>query len=217
MTSRLADENRSLVLMLGLCPAAAMSARVIDALWMSLGVFLVTVLSTLAVSLAARAGGSPREEAANGLPGGRWIGALVISSLLTAAFEVMVGAFAPEAGESLGIYAPLIAVNCLVLTLADGAARAGAPWPALRAAAGRGAWFAAALVALGCARELLGAGTITLFAAGSFPGTIVVPFLAGSPARALGFAGGALLCLGYLAALVRVVRRGRSARAGGGT
>ena len=215
---RLAEENRFVVLLLGLCPAAAVSARVIDALWMSLGVFLVLVLSSLCIALIARMARDQREAAGAQVPPGRWIGALLISSCLTASFEVVLVAFAPEASGSLGIYAPLIAVNCLVLTRIDASGQGGSLGKTLLRSASSGAGFAGALVAIGLVRELLGAGSITLFAAGSFSGTVVIPNLFDAPARALGYSGGALLCLGYLAALVRVLRRRRAAvkTAGGG-
>jgi hypothetical protein len=72
--------------------------------------------------------------------------------------------------------------------------------------------FAAALVLIALFRESLGAGTITLFGAGSFGGTIEIPRLVQQPVRALGFAGGGLLCLGYLAGAVRAVSRRSSAK-----
>jgi Na+-translocating ferredoxin:NAD+ oxidoreductase subunit E len=209
---RFAEENRLVVLLLGLCPAAAVSARVIDALWMSLGVFLVLVLSSLCLSLVARgAPQAPSQDTAAPLHPRRWIGALLITSCLTASFEVVLLAFAPEASGSLGIYAPLIAVNCLVLTRMDSSGQGGSLGGILLASAGSGAGFAGALVVIGLVRELLGAGTITLFAVGSFSGTVVIPSLFDNPARALGYSGGALLCLGYFAAVMRLLRRRRAA------
>jgi Na+-translocating ferredoxin:NAD+ oxidoreductase subunit E len=206
-----ADEYRFLVLLLGLCPAAAAAVRVIDALWMSLGVFLVLVLSSLCISLIARVSQAPAPVTAAPGPAGRWLGALLITSTLAASFEVVLAALAPEASMSLGIYAPLIAVNFLVLTRADSAGRGGSLGATLLGSARSGAGFAAALVAIGLVRELLGSGTITLFAVGSFGGTLAIPALSDAPARALGFSGGALLCLGYFAAAMRIVRRRRAA------
>ncbi|MGA2480054.1 MAG: Rnf-Nqr domain containing protein [Spirochaetia bacterium] len=211
LTRKFADDERFLVLMLGLCPAAAAATRLIDALWMSLGVFLVLVLSSLCVSLIARASQAPAAVSAGPVPPGRWIGALLITSCLAASFEVVLAAFAPEARGSLGIYAPLIAVNFLVLTRLESAGKGGSLGGMLLGSARSGAGFAAALVAIGLVREFLGSGTITLFAVGSFSGTLVIPSLSDNPVRALAFSGGALLSLGYFAAAIRIIRRKRGA------
>ena len=72
--------------------------------------------------------------------------------------------------------------------------------------------FAAALVIIALVREPLGAGTITLFGVGAFRGTIEIPRLVEQPVRALGFAGGGLLCLGYLAGVVRAISRRAAAK-----
>jgi Na+-translocating ferredoxin:NAD+ oxidoreductase subunit E len=209
----LAGEGATLVMLLALCPAAAASARLVDALWMALGVVLVLVLSSLAVALVAKASAAPDGAAPAAAPGpaGRWLGALVISSFLAASFEVVLAAFAPEAAASMGIYAPLIAVNCLVLTRMEAAGKGGSMAATLRVAAGKGGLFAAALLATGLVREVLGAGTITFFPVGAFPGTVVIPSLADNPARALALSGGALLCLGYLAAALKLIGRRRAA------
>jgi Na+-translocating ferredoxin:NAD+ oxidoreductase RnfE subunit len=81
---------------------------------------------------------------------------------------------------------------------------------------GRGLAFSVALLVIAGFREALGAGTITLFPAGAFKGTIVIGRLADQPVRALGLSGGALLCLGYLAgALQAIAGRRAGARAEG--
>ncbi len=193
------------LLLLGLCPALAVSVRVIDALWMSAGVFAVLLLSSLCMSLLARARGQAEGSHDDGLPGGRWISALAISSFLTASFEALLLAGFPAASADLGIYAPLIAVNCLVLGRGAIGGQKGSMVRVLTTAAGRGAAFAGCLVLLAIVRESLGAGTITLFPAGGFSGTLAVPGLIDQPARAMGLAGGGLLCLGYLAALAQVI------------
>ena len=142
--------------------------------------------------------------------------ALLITSFLTAFFEAVLLVRAPSASASLGIYAPLVAVNCLVL-----GGGVGGPSPrALRAlvigSLGRGARFALALVLIALVRELLGAGTITLFPVAGFGGTVAVGGLVDEPVRALGLAGGALLCLGYLAGAARAITaRVTTARAAG--
>lgn len=197
------------LLFLGLCPAIAVSVRVIDAVWMSAGVILVLALSSLAMSLLS---GPP-----GGGPTGRWLRALVLTSLFTASFEAALLAFAPAASAALGIYTPLIAVNCLVLGVGSPGSSAAPPGKSLLSGLALGAKFAAALVLIALVREVLGAGTITLFRAGSFTGIIEIPRVVDQPARALGAAGGGLLCLGYLAGAFRaIVRRAGSRQASPG-
>ena len=213
-------ENPIAVLLIGLCPAAAVSVRVIDALWMSAGVVSVLLVSCFCMSLVAMWGAkSPeadnvRQNATGyGVPaervpayGHRWWGALVLSSCLTACFEIVMLLVSPEEGASLGIYVPLIAVNCLVLGLIDSVSRGKSPSRSVREAAGNGIGFAACLVLIALVREVLGAGTITLFPVQGFSGTITVPSLINDPVRALGYAGGALLCIGYLAGAARAIQ-----------
>jgi electron transport complex protein RnfE len=201
----IARENPTAVLLLGLCPAAAVSVRVIDSLWLSAGVFSIMLLSSLCMTLIARGRTDAGEKGPAAAAGG-WLAALVLSSFLTASFELVLLGVAPEASATLGIYAPLIAVNCLVLTVIGESARAPSMGRALLDAAGKGAGFAACLLLISVVREVLGAGTITLFPLPGFSGTFVIGSLSRDPARALSFAGGGLLCLGYLAALARVVK-----------
>jgi electron transport complex protein RnfE len=185
----IARENPVAILLLGLCPAAAVTARVVDALWMSAGVAAVVVLASLCAAIIAR----PL----------RLFASLMLASLLTASFELCLAAIAPVRAASLGIYAPLIAVNCLVLAGMDlGGATKPSKGKVVLDAAGKGIGFAAALLLIALFREVLGAGTITLERT-----TIVLPGLAEHPVRALGLAGGGLLCLGYLAGLARVIFR----------
>jgi electron transport complex protein RnfE len=201
------EENPIGILLLGLCPAAAVSVRVIDALWMSAGVMAVLLLARFCMSLLARSAREGIDPPASNL---RWLGALVVSSCLTASFEIVLLATAPEASAVLGIYAPLIAVNCLVLGREGAARRRQSIFHECADALVQGLGFAACLILIAVFRESLGAGTITLFPVSGFSGIISVPFLSLDPARAFGAAGGGLLCLGYLAAAARLLsRRGR--------
>jgi Na+-translocating ferredoxin:NAD+ oxidoreductase subunit E len=203
------------MILIGLCPSIAVAGRVIDALWMSAGVVSVLLLSRLCMAVLGRASAADPADpsAARPVGAGRWVGALVVSSFLTASFELILLSLAPAASAALGIYAPLIAVNCLVL--GRGQPERDAPvWRACLAGLGQGLGFAGCLVAIALVREALGSGTITLFPAAGFSGVVAVPGLAADPARALGAAGGGLLCLGYLAAAARLAARPRAAAGG---
>jgi electron transport complex protein RnfE len=205
------SSNPVAVLLLGLCPAAAVTTKVIDALWMSVGVFSVLLLLSLCMSLIGS--WTRRETTVEGVsvevPRIQWWGALAIASCLAACFEVLLLAFAPAASASLGIYVPLIAVNCFVLGSAEIFAGGHPVGRTMLAAAGLGMGFAISLVLIAFFREVLGAGTITLFPVGTFGGTVALPSLSAAPARALLYAGGGLLCIGYLAGLARLFAKGK--------
>ncbi len=199
------QDNGMTAIVLGLCPAAAVSVRVIDSLWMSLGLVVVIVLASLCVGLVAglRREGAPAPAGDAGPR--RWLGALALSSVLTACFEIALLVLAPEESGTLGIYVPVIAVNCLVLGHLEGARRSASLGKAVAAAARSGFTFAACLIVVTLVREVLASGTITVFPVGSFSGTFAVAGLAADPARAVALTGGALICLGYLAAALRLV------------
>jgi len=208
MTSR---ENPLAMLFLGLCPAIAVAVRVVDALWMSAGVVLVLVLSAFAMAVLSPDGAGVDRDSPTAL----WMRALVITSFLTASFEAGLLALAPTASAALGIYAPLVAVNCFVLGWSMPGVTNSTPGAAVAAALGRGVGFAAYLVLIALVREALGAGTITLFPIGGFGGTIEIPRFVDQPVRALGFAGGGLLCLGYFAGAARAISQRTAARSAG--
>lgn len=211
--------NPVAVILVGLCSAAAVTGRVIDALWMSLGLIVVLLLTRLGLEIL--------KAVSFRRPGARhvadWLSLLFLSSCFTACFELVLLAFAPDESAGLGIYPSLIAVNCIVL---DRFAETGSQERAdtgrgeiprsLRRAGGLGAGFALSLIVISLVRETLGSGTITLFPVGSFGGTIAVGGISFAPARALVYAGGGLLCLGYLAGAARLLRRLKGRPSGGG-
>jgi electron transport complex protein RnfE len=186
-------ENPLLLPLVGLCPALAVSGRLVNALLLA-AVMLFALLGTGVASAALERLAPPRLR----LPA-----RLLLASALVTAAQRLLWAAAPGLGSGLGIYLPLLAVNCLVL----GSAGASSAVLAAREAAGRGAAFAAALAVIALVREVLGAGTITLFPIGSFAGVLRLRGLA--PARVLAAAPGALLLLGYAAALARGRERRR--------
>ncbi len=186
------DRDRNLgVVLLSLCPAAAVSTRVLDALLLSAGTVLV--LAATAVLLAVLRGIAP---------GGRGLlwGTLLLSSCFTAVFELALRAAAPAVSSRLGIYVPLIAVSLLIMGRLDAMAGEASPGRALLDSLLVGSGFAGLLVVVALAREILGAGSLTLGGA-----VAAVPIL-DDPARGLEVAGGALICLGYAAGALRLAR-----------
>jgi electron transport complex protein RnfE len=180
-------DNPLLVYLVGLCPALAVSNRLSNALLLS-AVMLFALLGAGVAAVALERWVPPRLR----LPV-----RLVLASALVASAQRFLWAFAPTHAAGLGIYLPLLAVNCLLLA----SSASGSLGQSVVEAAGRGAAFAAVLGLLALVREVLGAGTITLFPIGSFGGVLRLRGL--PPARVLAAAPGALLVLGYLGALSR--------------
>ncbi len=184
-TKGIFKENPIFIIALGLCPALGTSTMVINALGMGAGVIFVLVCSNIIVSLLK-----------NFIPDTVRIPAyiVIIASFVTVV-EMMMQAYAPALYGALGVFVPLIVVNCVILGRAEAFANKNKVLPSILDALGMGIGFTLGLLLIALVREVLGAGTITL------PGCVItVPGIALAPARVIGFAAGALFVLGYLKA-----------------
>lgn len=181
-------DNPLFSMSLGLCPALAVSYRVDNAIAMGGAVFAVLLVSVVVMSLiGARI---PRRFL--------FAAELLVASSLTTVVELLLEAFAPALSVRLGIYVPLIAVNCLVLGRTH---EGGSLSAAFREGLAGGLGFFVSLLVISLIREMLGSGTITLYPVGSFDGVIRIGAIAAHPALVVGYSAGALLVLGYLQAL----------------
>ena len=142
-------ENPSFVLMLGMCPTLAVTTSAINGLGMGLSTTVVLAMSNLLISLLR-----------NVIPDRVRMPAyiVVVASLVTMVQFLMQG-FVPSLYESLGIYIPLIVVNCIILGRAESYASKNPPVPSLFDGLGMGLGFSMSLTIIGLVRELLGAGT----------------------------------------------------------
>jgi len=186
------SETELAVLALALCPAAAACTRLIDALWLSAGMVLVLAVTGLLTSLAR-----PARQHGGAAPA--W-GVLLVSACGAAVFELLLAAAAPAAAARLGIYVPLLAVTAPSLGRLIGHEPVDRPRVVLLDTAARSVIFVPVLLVVTAFREVLGAGTLTLGR------TIVVEPFFHDPARAVGVAGGALICLGYAAGAARLLQ-----------
>ena len=186
-------ENPVFVLALGLCPALGVTSKVANALGMGAGVIFVLLGSNIFVSLLK-----------NFIPEKVRIPAyiVIIASFVTIV-EMVMEAFIPSLYESLGVFVPLIVVNCVILGRAEAFANKNTVGASILDAIGMGLGFTLALVVIALVREVLGAGTISLVPVGSWDGVITIPGLSSSPARVFTLAAGALLVMGYLQALMK--------------
>ena len=124
---------------------------------------------------------------------------VIIASFVTVV-EMVMHAFVPAIYEALGVYLPLIVVNCIILGRAEAFAGKNGVLDSALDGIGMGIGFTMSLSFIALIREVIGAGTITLFPIGSFSGTITLPGLSASPVRVMTLAAGALLLMGYLKA-----------------
>ena len=195
-TKGIVDENPLCVYLLGLCPALAVSVRVIDAVVMGFVLCVVSVITSTASSgLKAHI---PERF--------RIFICTAIAGSCASVVEILLKITLPGVADNLGIFVPLITVNSLIMDRALDFARENTPGVSFWDALGMGTGFFLAFIGIGIFREALGSGTITLVAVGDFSGVITIPGIAQSPIRVLGLSAGGFLVLGYLKAAFDLVR-----------
>lgn len=143
-------ENPTFVLMLGMCPTLAVTTSAINGLGMGLTTMVVLALSNVFISLLR-----------NVIPDKVRIPAfiVIIASFVTVV-ELLLQGYIPFLYDALGIYIPLIVVNCIILGRAEAYAYKNPVLPSLFDGIGMGLGFSVALTCIGAVRELLGAGEI---------------------------------------------------------
>ena len=142
-------ENPTLILMLGMCPTLAVSTRAMNGIGMGLSTTAVLIASNLIISLLRKT--IPDEVR---LP----CYIVIVASLVTVT-ELLIQAYLPPLYEALGIYIPLIVVNCIILGRAEAYANKHTPLLSVMDGLGMGIGFTIALTIAGLIREILGNGT----------------------------------------------------------
>ena len=142
-------ENPILVLMLGMCPTLAVTTSAINGLGMGLSTTAVLVLSNFMISLLRKV--IPSQV--------RMPAYIVIVASFVTMTEMILHAYVTPLYDALGIYIPLIVVNCIILGRAEAYASKNKVIPSIFDGLGMGLGFAAALTVIGLVREFLGAGT----------------------------------------------------------
>ena len=143
-------ENPAFILMLGMCPTLAVTTSAINGLGMGLSSLVVLAISNVVISLLRKV--IPDEV--------RLPAFIVIVASFVTVVELLMEAYMESLYASLGIYIPLIVVNCIILGRAEAYASKNPPLLSLFDGLGMGLGFTVALVIIGSARELLGAGSI---------------------------------------------------------
>ena len=142
--------NPALVLMLGMCPTLAVTTSASNGFGMGVSTMAVLIVSNMLISLLRKI-----------IPDAVRLPAyiVVVASLVTVV-EMITQAYLPGLYSSLGLYIPLIVVNCIILGRAEAFASQNKPIPSIFDGIGMGLGFTLALVAIGTFRELLGAGSV---------------------------------------------------------
>ncbi|MFA6682228.1 MAG: electron transport complex subunit RsxE [Sphaerochaeta sp.] len=190
LTKGFFEQNPVFVIALGLCPVLGVSSQVSNAIGMTAGVFFVLLFSNIIISMLR-----------NVIPGSIHIPAyiVIIASLVTVT-EMVMHAFVPAVYSALGVYLPLIVVNCIILGRAEAFASKNSTLDSALDAIGMSIGFGLAITLIAVIRELFGSGTITLFPVGTFTGVIPIPWFYDNPVRVMALAPGALLVMGFLRA-----------------
>lgn len=150
LVNGLIKENPTFVLMLGMCPTLAVTSSAINGLGMGLTTAVVLALSNMIISLL-------RKIIPNRVRIPAFI--VIIASFVTIV-QLLLEAYLPDLNDALGVYIPLIVVNCIILGRAEAYAYSNTPIASLFDGIGMGLGFSVALTAIGAVRELLGSGKI---------------------------------------------------------
>ncbi len=143
-------ENPTFVLLLGMCPTLATTSSAINGMSMGLATMFVLICSNAVISMLK-----------NLIPDMVRIPAfIVVIAAFVTVIEMLMNAYLPALAESLGIFLPLIVVNCIVLGRAEAFAAKNSVISSIFDGAGMGLGFTLSLTLLGSIRELLGTGTI---------------------------------------------------------
>lgn len=186
--------NPVFVQLLGMCPTLATTTSVINAIGMGVSVIVVLAFSNLFISLLRRI--IPKEI--------RIASYIVIISGFVTTVELIIKAYFPAIDASLGLFIPLIVVNCIILARAEAFASKNGPLESFIDGIATGIGFMLALVCIAAVRELLGTGM--LFASSDGTGGIKIFGDWFSPASLFLMPAGAFLTLGFLIALVQKIR-----------
>lgn len=188
----LVTENPTFVQLLGMCPTLAVTTSVKNGLGMGLSATVVLIMSNMIISLLRKL-----------IPDKIRIAAyIVIIATFVTMVQMCLNAFAPDLADQLGIFIPLIVVNCIILARAEAFASKNTVGHSILDGIGMGLGFTVALTIISAVREFLGAGTffdIPVY------GAVI------KPAAIIAMAPGGFIVLGLLVGLVNYITSKRKA------
>ena len=180
ITKGLLKENPTFVLVLGMCPTLATTTSAMNGLEMGLATMFVLILSNIVISLI-----SPLVPDKVHIP----VYIVVIATFVTV-LQLLMQAYVPDVYKTLGLFIPLIVVNCIILGRAEAFANKNTVWDSALDGIGIGIGFTLSLTVIGIVREILGSGSVFGW-----------KFIAGDGMLAFVMAPGAFIVLGYLMVL----------------
>ena len=182
-------ENPTFVLMLGMCPTLATTTSAINGMSMGLATMAVLICTNFVISCIKKV--TPDMVR---IP----VFIVVIAAFVTI-LQMIIKAYLPEIDASLGLFIPLIVVNCIILGRAEAFAAKNSPVASLFDGIGIGLGFTLALTLLGIVREILGAGSV--FGIHLLPESLNILLFILPP--------GAFLTLGYLVAIMNKLKKAK--------
>ena len=197
-TNGLLKENPTLRLVLGTCPTLAITTAAINGIGMGIAATLVLVCSNVAIA-ALR----------NVIPDKVRIPAFItIIAGFVSVVQMLVKAFTPSLDEALGIYLPLIVVNCIILGRAEAFASKNGIIDSLADGLGSGIGFTLSLALIASVREIVGAGTLTIW------GDIAIKGINPGPVTLAVLPAGGFITLGILLAFINRIGEWNARRHG---
>ena len=186
ITKGFIKENPTFVLVLGMCPTLATTTSAMNGLEMGLATMFVLILSNIVISLIA-----PVVPDKVHIP----VYIVVIATFVTL-LQLLMQAYVPDVYDTLGLFIPLIVVNCIVLGRAEAFASTNSVGDSALDGIGIGIGFTITLTVIGIVREILGSGSV--FGWKFIPGDGILAFV---------MAPGAFLVMGYLMVLFNKLAR----------
>jgi electron transport complex protein RnfE len=186
ITRGLIKENPTLIMVLGLCPALAVTTSAINGIGMGLATTFVLICSNTLISMIKKV-----------IPSTVRIPAfIVVIATFVSIVDLLIQGFVPALAESLGLFIPLIVVNCIVLGRAEAFGSKNKIFDSLLDGLGMGIGFTFALFLIGSVREILGSGSIFDY-----------KFMENTELLIFVLAPGAFIVMGFIIAGVRALQK----------
>ena len=187
----LINENPTFVQVLGMCPTLAVTTSLINGIGMGLSVTFVLILSNMLISMLRRIIPSKIRIAAY----------VVIIATFVTVVDLVLKAYVPSLSQSLGLFIPLIVVNCIILARAEAFASKNTVLKSAADGLGMGLGFTVALSLISAVREILGNGTILGMSVGI-----------ANPATVMILPPGGFLTLGIILGIINAIRNRKEQR-----
>jgi len=186
LSNGLIKENPTLVLVLGICPSLAVTTSVTNALGMGLATTFVLMMSNMLISMLKNLISAKVRIPAF----------IVVIATFTSIVDLLLQAYYPSLASNLGLFIPLIAVNCIVLGRAEAFARKNSVLDSILDGTGMGIGFTIALLLVATCREIIGNGSFLDYKLFSGDGLLIFVL-----------APGAFIVMGFLIAFVKRVQK----------